>query len=155
MAADPPVRAREGASPQGGNAAGAGAADRAENLSGAALARGSDRSRRRRKKFTFPASVRVGDRDPSSVVLVELKVGEIDAAYEVASGNRNRLTQELAKLSVHKVDGRLVSLEDMEAAWPTWSQKVRMQCVVAYNTMHNTSDEEDRAFLASAADDDE
>lgn len=153
-APEPPIRAREGANPQGGGA-GAGAADQAPKLDGAALARGSGRGRRRRKKFTFPETVRVGEKDPKSVVLVELKMGEIDAAYEVAAGNRNKLTQELAKLAVYKVDGRTVELEDMEAAWPIWSQKVRMQCVIAYNSMHNTSDEEDRAFLSSAADDDD
>lgn len=112
-----------------------------------------DRARRYRRKFTFPATVRDPSRDPVSVVICELKIGEVEAAYEAGGTNKQRVSAELAKLAIFKVDGRVVSLEDLEVAWPKWSPKVRQQCVLAYGRMHNTSDEEDAAFFDSAEDD--
>lgn len=141
-----PISAREGTTPQAPPVEGA--ANRAPAMTSGLP--GDDRQRRNRLKFTFPASARDPVRDPTTVVMVELKIGEVEAAYEAGHGNKQRIAQELAKLSIYKVDGRVVALDDLEAAWPAWSAKVRTLCVLAYDRMHNTSDAEDAAFFASA-----
>jgi hypothetical protein len=133
------LQRKEGSAPQGG-----------PPEDGEAAPPRDERQRRRRLRFTVPESVRVSKNDPKTIVMAELKLGEIDAAYELGAGNRNRTTQELTKLALYKIDGKVVGVEDVEERWPTFSQKVRMQIATAYNSMHNTSDAEDQAFLGSA-----
>lgn len=124
-----------------------GAADRAPGLE--AVRATGDRAKRYRRRYTIPESSRLDpSKDPQTVVLVELKAGEIEAAYEV-SGNKRRVASELAKLSVYKVDGRVVTSEDVEFAWAGWSNKVREHLILGYHRIHNTSDEADDSFFAS------
>ncbi len=106
-------------------------------------------------KCVIPKSARVKPEDPKEVVLIELTSGQEELASKLAGNVKDglgiKLAAQLVILSLHSVDGRLVNHGDAEGEfyWGRWSSKVRRLIQMGFAKLHNTTDEEDAAFLAS------
>lgn len=104
---------------------------------------------RLKQRFTIPASCRLKDSDPKTIVVHELTSGEVEDSARAITSQAN-LSSELAKRSIREVDGRKVSYDVVEEMWARWSVKITVLVKQAVNKLHATSDEEDAAFFASA-----
>lgn len=89
-------------------------------------------------------------RDPKSIVLRELTTDDFMLAQRLAAKS-SLLSFELLKLSLYRVDNRLVNHAEDEATGylHKWSAKFRQQALLCYDKMHNTKDEEDAILLES------
>jgi hypothetical protein len=108
--------------------------------------------------FRVPEKVRDAARDPATFTLRELTPDDhIQAARVAAQRERNPKVQgiiigyESAKAALFRVDGRLVNHLEFEgdAYFGKWSSKVQALVMLAFSRVSQTTDEEDKDFLAS------
>jgi hypothetical protein len=102
-------------------------------------------------KFTFPDSVRRTLSDPKSIVLRELNEDQMEQAARIGKGDNRRVGIESVKLSLYKVDDKLIDhgADEASAYWDRWSAKIKFQTLDAWGKLHQTSKEEDKAFFDS------
>ena len=102
--------------------------------------------------FQVPASARVLADDPVSFGMQELSYGDEEAAYEAAGENPKKAFELQLMRSLVEVNGRRLDKgkNEDEIHYRRWSSKCRKLAVIAFNRLHNTSEEEDAAFFASA-----
>lgn len=120
-----------------------------EDLPQASAASPSEKART--YTFTVPKSARIGPHDPSTITMAELTADQVVDTTSRCQGDRVKAGFELAKASLHAVDGKRVDHGEFEAEihWKRWSSKIRNLVVLGYSRIHNTEDREDEAFLGS------
>ena len=101
-------------------------------------------------EFTFPESVRKPN-DPKTVVIRELSEPEMSQAMKIGKDDNRKTGMEAVKMSLYKVDGRVVDHGEFEADayWGRWGQKVKFQLLEGWRRINQTSETEDAAFFAS------
>lgn len=112
---------------------------------------GITRLKRLRKRCHVPEGARSREEDPTTFVLQELDVNEVESARKLADGNQTRSMMEQVKLSLYEVDGRIVDHTRDEGTYyfNRWSQKVRELAVVGYDAVASNKSEDITAFLSS------
>lgn len=65
--------------------------------------------------------------------------------------NQVRLSYELAKRTLVKLDGQAVDAKNREELWGTLTHRDRQFVLMAYNSVNGIPEEETRSFLASKA----
>lgn len=103
------------------------------------------------KRFRVPEAARVGEADPTTIVVRELTVDEVETARKLGMGDRVKSMTEQTKLSLYEVDGHIVDHTRDEGTYlfNGWSQKVRELAILAYDKVSSNDAEDMNAFLSS------
>lgn len=102
-----------------------------------------------RVTFTIPAGMRQ-DKDPTTVTMQEVSVGQRLMANQVAQGDDERLGWELVKHSVVAFNGNTMGWEEKDKAVEACSARVRSLLLKGYTKLNVAAPKDIDSFFASA-----